>query len=897
MEAWFCVEGADDPPNPGQLAAATKLPLGTQYSERDFDQAVENLVTVLKNNGLYQAKIFPEVTAKPEVQEVDFTFLIDPGDRAKYNEPIITGDPLKSKDRIVRATAWRRFWGLLGFKKVTESRTQRALERIRTMYRKENRLTARVTLANTDHDATANRVTHTLNIVAGPEIVIKAEGAKVSRGKLRELVPVYQEQTVDKDLLMEGARNLIEHMQTQGYFDAEVDFETSTEKESQVITYKIARGQRHKLVHVEITGNKYFDEQTIRERMFIREATLLQFRRGRFSQDYLQRDLDTITALYHGNGFRNVEVTAKVEEGYDGEPNDIGVRIQIDEGPQSFVSDLELVGVNLRDYEFIQTLLHSSVGQPFSDLNVAADRDGILNYYYNNGFPEATFEFTSTPGPQPNTHALKFTITEGPRRFVRRVLVGGLNTTNRDLVEQRIKLEQGDPLSQASMTESQRGLYDLGIFAKVDTAIQNPEGRERNKYVLYEMEEARRYSLNIGFGAEIARLGGGGDTNLTSPGGAAGFSPRLSFGISRSNFLGQAHTITLNTRVSNIQRRGLITYLAPQFKGTPDLNLSFSGLFDDSRDVRTFSARRMEGAVQLGQRLSKASTLQYRFSYRRVSVDENTVKITPELIPLLSQPVRVGMIGASYIQDRRDDPVDPRRGIYNTLDIGYASKIFGSQAAFTRAIVRNATYHRLTRQVVFARQIQFGWIHSFTTPRDPQTGSTTCPDPEAPPLPEGRELPCIDIPLPERIFSGGATSHRGFSESQAGPRDLYTGFPVGGKAILTNILELRFPLVGENLGGVLFHDMGNVFSGLSDISFRFTQRDQRDFNYIVHAVGLGIRYRTPVGPVRFDLAFAPNTPRFRGFQGTREELLAGTGQITDQRIRRIQFHFSLGHTF
>jgi outer membrane translocation and assembly module TamA len=108
---------------------------------------------------------------------------------------------------------------------------------------------------------------------------------------------------------------------------------------------------------------------------------------------------------------------------------------------------------------------------------------------------------------------------------------------------------------------------------------------------------------------------------------------------------------------------------------------------------------------------------------------------------------------------------------------------------------------------------------------------------------------------------------------------------------------LRFPLVGENLGGVLFHDMGNVFSGLSDISFRFTQRDQRDFNYIVHAVGLGIRYRTPVGPVRFDLAFAPNTPRFRGFQGTREELLAGTGQITDQRIRRIQFHFSLGHTF
>jgi outer membrane protein assembly factor BamA len=155
----------------------------------------------------------------------------------------------------------------------------------------------------------------------------------------------------------------------------------------------------------------------------------------------------------------------------------------------------------------------------------------------------------------------------------------------------------------------------------------------------------------------------------------------------------------------------------------------------------------------------------------------------------------------------------------------------------------------------------------------------------------------LDIPLPERFFSGGAVSHRGFPDNQAGPRDLTTGFPIGGKALLMNSVELRYPLLGENLSGVLFHDAGNVYTRVSDISFRVKQRDLKDFDYMVHAVGIGFRYRTPVGPIRFDLAYSANSPRFFGFQGTREELLQGLGRQVEQRISRFQFHFSLGQAF
>jgi outer membrane protein assembly factor BamA len=155
-----------------------------------------------------------------------------------------------------------------------------------------------------------------------------------------------------------------------------------------------------------------------------------------------------------------------------------------------------------------------------------------------------------------------------------------------------------------------------------------------------------------------------------------------------------------------------------------------------------------------------------------------------------------------------------------------------------------------------------------------------------------------NIPLPERLFSGGATTHRGFPENQAGPRDPVTGFPVGGKAILINQFEVRFPLLGENVGAVLFHDAGNVYESLDKLSLRVRQRAVTDFNYMVHAAGAGIRYRTPIGPIRVDLAYSINPPAFIGFKGTREELLEGRGQRdVRQRINHFQFHFSLGQSF
>ncbi|HEY1340014.1 MAG TPA: BamA/TamA family outer membrane protein, partial [Bryobacteraceae bacterium] len=185
------------------------------------------------------------------------------------------------------------------------------------------------------------------------------------------------------------------------------------------------------------------------------------------------------------------------------------------------------------------------------------------------------------------------------------------------------------------------------------------------------------------------------------------------------------------------------------------------------------------------------------------------------------------------------------------------------------------------KRLVLARSTEFGDIFAFN-----YTGALL-----------------TAIPLPERFFGGGGTSHRGFPDNQAGPRDPTTGFPLGGTALLFNQTEIRFPLIGENIGGVLFHDAGNIYSSIRNISFRVHQRDLQDFDYMVHAVGLGVRYRTPIGPVRVDLAYSINPPRFFGFNGSEQDLInagvnpCATGKCTDQAVSHFQFFFSIGQTF
>jgi outer membrane protein insertion porin family len=879
MEQWFVgpveVRGKVSlPPNEGQLANSARLELGTPFNDEDIDAASKGIQSLMQRNGLYQGTIQPQVERDYEHQQVSLTFEVNSGKRARLTTPEVTGDTRLPPKEVAKSTKYK---GWFRWKLATASNQQAGLLKAGKRYNKEERLTANVALDHVDYDPSTNTVKPAIHADGGPKVQVKTSGAKVSKGNLQKYVPVFDEETVNRDLLVRGVANLRDYFQNRGYFDVEVDFEDrQMTPDQEEVTYVIGLGERHKVVKVDVAGNHYFKTDQIRERMYLQPAGTIRLRHGRFSQGFAKRDEQSITALYRDNGFRDSKVTAKIVDDYQEKTGNVAVTMEIDEGTQYTVGKIDVQGIDRGDRGTILGRLASQTGQPFSEYNVGLDRDTVLEVYQSSGFPDASFDWRISGVPERHEVNLIYVVNEGQPRYVRDVLISGLRNTRMRLVKPNVLLKAGEPLSWTQMGAMQRGLYELGVFDKVDMAIQNPQGDTQNKYVIYHLTEGHRYYVGFGVGAEVARIGGA-QTSLDQPAGATGFSPRGSFEVSRLNMWGLGHSLNFKSRYSTLDRRASLNYLAPRYHNVDGRNISFTALYDNTRDVRTFTAQRYEGSVQLSQRLSKATTALWRYTWRDVVVDQSTLKINPLLIPSLAQPARIAMISANLIQDRRDDPVDAHRGVYNSADLGVVEHYFGGNKNFLRFLGRNSYYKRVHGDIILASNTQFGWIHPFSI----------APGSDA----------AQYIPLPERFFGGGSTSQRGFADNQAGPRDLLTGFAVGGNALLFHSTELRFPFLSDNITGVVFHDLGNIYSDLGSISFRYKQRDLKDFNYTVHAVGFGVRYRTPVGPVRLDLAYSLNPPSFNGLTGTYQQLLLNQATPALQRGKHFQFFFSIGQAF
>ena len=210
--------GISSPPNAGQLENSARLDLGTPFTSEKLQQAVTGQRALLENNGLFESGIEPSLDYATDraVQQVNIGFEVDSGRRAIFGPPAITGDPKMDAERILGATKFQR-WLIGAWKPVTQTRVLHGLDGVRALYQKDNRLEARVTLESLRYDAASNRAIPTLRIDAGPRIQLNTIGAKISGKTLRRYVPVFEEHSVDHDLLAEGARNLTDYFEGQGY--------------------------------------------------------------------------------------------------------------------------------------------------------------------------------------------------------------------------------------------------------------------------------------------------------------------------------------------------------------------------------------------------------------------------------------------------------------------------------------------------------------------------------------------------------------------------------------------------------------------------------------------------------------------------------------------------------
>ena len=632
--------------------------------------------------------------------------------------------------------------------------------------------------------------------------------------------------------------------------------------------------------------------------------------------------------MYRASGFRQAKVSGKLMTKYRDDPSLLAIEIQIQEGAQTRVASVTIEGNYTLPQEELPEV-STAEGQGFDESSLADDRDAILGKYFDNGFPNAVVDVSYVSVPpaadgRPRV-GVTFTIHEGEQFLVNEVYLNGLHYMRPGVARRALRVHAGEPLSQQNMLNSQRRLYDLGLFSEVDTAIQNPDGTEPRKNVLITAREAKRYTFDYGGGFEFQT---GASAGVSQPSGHTGVSPRVLLGVNRINFGGREQTLTLKGSYGRLQKRVLLSYDIPKLLNLDYMHLTASVFYDDTIDVTTFTSQRLEGALRdlivlYRQGDRELTTLSVAFSYRRVKATE--IEVSENLIPLLSSPTRVGGPNFTYVRNRRDNDLETTRGSYTSVEGAVAASSFSSEADFSKALIKNSTYYSFGRNPVTDRRFVFA--RSTTVGVENPFGNTVILDPTQrfcnPPvittscLTPGPSL----IPLPERFFSGGGNSLRGFGLNQAGPRDPFTGFPVGGSAVFVNNFELRFPSVAmpyvhDRIGFSLFHDMGNVFARpqemLSSIGrwhqphpevcFQepaYGQLSACNYNYVSHSVGVGVRYQTPIGPLRFDFGYNLNPPAFPSYSNIVINQVNGaeTGQFGAQHAGHFAFSFNVGQSF
>ncbi len=911
------VEGAANRPNHNQVVNASKFQLGELHTLDKLDRALRNIQQLMQENGYYRARVTAESTSNPATQQVNILFHLTPGEPAHVGEVKVTGHSAFSQGQVQDIASMH------PGDRITAARITNSLQRLRKKLQKQQRVLAQVSIAEQTYRPESNAVDYTYLIDPGPVVVVYAQGFHISRGVLKKEVPVYEENALDDDLLNEGKRNLLDYLQSRGHFDATVEVQKESAPDTQRVIYRIDPGPLHRFDLIEITGNKYFSRPMLRQRLQIQPSGRF-LSHGRYSGALLKSDVAGLEALYVSNGFRQAKVQTKVDDNYHGSENHIAVHIQIEEGPQTLVGAFHITGTQKIDAKAFPEL--STVeGQPYSEQNLANDREAILSYYFNHGFSNATLDINTQPSAgQPNREDVTYNIREGEQFFVNQVMVAGLENTRDYVVQREIQVVAGEPLSQQDMLDTQTKLYDLGIFSQVDTAVQNPEGSDPQKNVLVQMQEAKRYTFTYGFGLEFET---GLPAGTSAPAGSTGVSPRVGFDITRLNMGGRDQTLTFQSHVGRLQQRGLISYEIPKLFNEDRFKIFYTIFYDNSLDVATFTSQREEGKIdlrqQIGQLLPNYSTsITYRFDYRYVKASHLASDFSPAEFSLFSLPARVGGPGFTFIRDKRDNPLESTKGQYFTLDAFTASSYVGSQADYGRALAQDSTYYAFGRpnhKFVFARSTTLGLEQVYRGTKVLPPGAcqitnltTSC---------AGETV----IPLPEVFFAGGGNSHRGFGLNQAGPRDPDSGFPVGGTALFINSEELRFPPVslpylGEGFGFAIFHDMGNVFTAGHDMLKALMRWHQPDpaqclptnpgvinqacetyfdnsgYDFTSHALGVGLRYKTPIGPLRFDFGYNLNPTAY--FQNIVDPI---TGKLTSnfetQRLRHFNVFFSIGQPF
>jgi outer membrane protein insertion porin family len=835
-----------------RLLQIVNMPDEELYQKEHVSQAQSALLKFLQNNGFYQAKVDSKTELDDPHQLASVSFNVELGKRARIGKVEITGASPAENAKLLHAVQGIRAKlmraALKPGKTFTLERQKAAIKQLKRQLSGQKYLQSRVNLAAPVYRAETNRVDLNINVTTGPKAEVQVTGARFSllpfaSGRIkRKLIPIYDEGTIDRDLVREGQRNLVNFFQEKGYFDAQVktDFKRTLDKIS--LTYIINKGAKHNMDDVSFEGNQNLSDGKLKPAIEIKQKHFLS--RGKFSDKLLRKSVSDIEALYHNAGFEEVQVHPEV---VDREPQ-VDVTFQIVEGPQTVVENMELKGNDTLGRGQLQPANGFSLhpGAPFSPKKMADDRSHILAAYLDRGYLNADVQSTVTRHQNdPHKVDVTYSITEHQQVRVSEVVMLGEKVTRRSLIGRVANIYPEMPLSQGRLLAGESELYNLGIFDWASVGPRRPISDQTEEEALIKLHEAKRNTITYGVGLEIAKRGGNVPAGtLAVPGlptiGLGGgkvvasektfVSPRGTLQFTRRNIRGLAETATVSLLLARLDQRLLGTYTDPHFRGSQWRALT-SLSAERTTQNPLFAATLGSGSIQFERTLDRArsTTAQFRYEFSHTSLSQILI---PQVVLPEDRSVRLSTLSAAILHDTRDKPLDAHSGRYETLNLGITPRLLGSSASFARMLGQYA-YYRPVGGIVWANSIRLGLAKAYN-------GSF--------------------VPTSERFFSGGGTTLRGFPIDGAGPQRSVTictnpndtsscigniRVPIGGNQLFVLNSELRIPLpIKDGLGLVAFYDGGNVYRNISLRQF---------VDDYTNTVGVGLRYSTPIGPVRFDV--------------------------------------------
>ncbi|MEM9593562.1 MAG: POTRA domain-containing protein [Acidobacteriota bacterium] len=796
---------------PGRLEREVLQKEGAALDEGRILASIGGLRDLYRRRGYFEADVRTEI--RPNERGPlwrDLVFVLRGGPRARLGEvgvegPGLAGMPQEdSPAKLVEAMRSR-----LG-RNYDPDDLDDDRRRLRRFLTERGYLAAEVGAPAERYDAEDGVVSLVFPVDTGPKMVVEVTGFELKRLRRRGLLPFLEEEPFDPLALDQACGNLETFLQRRGHYRAQVGCRYDPSAVPHRVTIEVDVGPELELSSIHFEGNRQISEGELRRLLTTGPSGALS--KGRLVSRDLAADLENLRSFYLLQGFSQVRVgPASIEQ--DGEL--LTLTVPIEEGPRSRLVGFSLSGVEHFDPEVLRAKLPLRPGGPYHPLLLDDSVQVLRTLYAEAGFASTRVTRSLDWGEDGLLVDVDLQVEEGPQTRIDRVILRGQVRTRRGAVLRAAGVDEGDILSRAKLLQAERDLYRLGVFSKVDVDAGPAGAVPERRDIVIRLEESLRWSLSYGL-------------SYHSDDGVGGL-----LGLVRSNLAGRGAKLQLDLRASANDRRGRLIYDEPSLWGLP---LPFtSTLFLRDEDRESYSVR--EGGSQLTLTHDRTPVRwELTYGYRRVELEETVAD--PSTVEREDREVEISSLTPLLFVERRDDPLDPSAGWSTALQLEWAFPAFEADTHFLKLFWQQTRYLDLGALGTLAGSLRLGAIEPL--------GDEPILDPLLPP-----ELASAGVPVSERFFAGGRTTHRAYERDRLGILgqslvELGDGRLVeaGGNGLALLNVDWRFPLQGA-VGGVVFFDLGNVWAD-------WRRMDASDLR---PGAGFGARYASPIGPVRVEVGW------------------------------------------